>query len=303
VPLQAGQAPPTVNLAYTESSQDIIRVSTDKETALASARRWDGSAQLGHDRSVETRCAQCGACNDLPAGRRLLVLGTAKIRCRRCRGMLCAGTVCLPRSKRCRIRQKKRSLKLESIWTAVRRGPGHFRRRATTAADVVETFALRVFAEPQPACRCPHRCECADRFPTSQYGHAVSQRGFRPFPWPKCPYDLPQCGQQTCSCFSDHAENFHVYLAKHFDGLRTSATPRRGVVTRTAPVTATVLNPAVNCTSPVPGGRSMIVIQLAHSTLRECVITLCSIGRARSWAVAGFTGPWRSSSALAIRRE
>jgi hypothetical protein len=38
------------------------RCPTDKETALASAHAsLDGSAQLGHDRSVETRCAQCGA--------------------------------------------------------------------------------------------------------------------------------------------------------------------------------------------------------------------------------------------------
>jgi hypothetical protein len=50
-------------LAYTESCQDIIRVVglTRKPQRASPHAPLDAAPQLGHHRSMETRCAQCGA--------------------------------------------------------------------------------------------------------------------------------------------------------------------------------------------------------------------------------------------------
>ena len=66
-----------------------------------------------------------------------------------------------------------------------------------------------------------------------------------------------------------------------------------GVVTTTAPVTATVWI-SVSCTSPVPGGRSMMRWSSSpHCALRRnCVMTLCSMGpRQTSGLSPGFKKP------------
>src|SRR6266446_1572499 len=91
---------------------------------------------------------------------------------------------------------------------------------------------------------------------------------------------LPQWGQAKVLMFSTTPRTSTLTWRNISMALRTSARATvEGVVTTTAPVTATVWM-SVSCTSPVPGGRSMTRWSSSpHSTLRKnCVITLCSIG-------------------------
>src|SRR6266849_3448949 len=78
-----------------------------------------------------------------------------------------------------------------------------------------------------------------------------------PSPWPKISTDLPQCGQLKVLIFSTTPSTSTFTWRNISIALRTSASATvDGVVTTTAPVTATVWI-RVNCTSPVPGGRSI----------------------------------------------
>src|SRR5258708_33718745 len=104
----------------------------------------------------------------------------------RCRPMprdACAGTVCLPRSKRCRIpgKEKKREASIDLNCGDASR-PGHFRQaRDYSARDVVE--ALRTFGvyteggDGLPGVSSDPNARIDFNF--TKHGHAVGHRGFR----------------------------------------------------------------------------------------------------------------------------
>jgi len=88
-------------------------------------------------------------------------------------------------------------------------------------------------------------------------GTPYSRAVLAPSPWPKMSMGFSQWGAGEGAHVLDYAENFYVDLRNISMALRTSANATvDGVVTTTAPVTATVWI-SVNCTSPVPGGRSI----------------------------------------------
>jgi len=91
---------------------------------------------------------------------------------------------------------------------------------------------------------------------------------------------LAQWGQAKVLIF--HYARLRHLPDEHFDGFAdVGEATVEGVVTTTAPVTATVWI-SVSCTSPVPGGRSMMRWSSSpHCALRRnFVITLCQHGTA-----------------------
>jgi len=172
----------------------------------------------------------------LPAGRRLLVLELPKIPMPADAEDACAGTVCLPRSKRCRIpaKEKKReaSIDLDAGPPVVRPLPPGVRRRP--ARRCRDSSHLRRFRlEPQPACRCPHRCECADRFPLRQARARRKPARFSPFTMAKNVQRLAAVRAGKRAHVFDHAENFTFTWRNISMALRTSASATvEGVVTR-----------------------------------------------------------------------
>src|SRR2546427_10514850 len=95
----------------------------------------------------------------------------------------CAGTVCLPRSKRCRIlpREKKRKVSIDLNRRAAS-GPRHFRQaRGNSARDIVQTlstsalFAERRHGLPGVATDSNARIN----FNLAEHRHAISDRGLR----------------------------------------------------------------------------------------------------------------------------
>ena len=127
---------PTQNLAYSESRQDIIRVArlTRKRGCILSRRSGRHPASAPSSTSGKTLCPMRSQ-NDLQAGTRLLVCGTAacSYACRRRRMPVPQLSASQDRSVT-KSRQKKRSLNRQSIWTA---GPpvvpATATKRATTA--------------------------------------------------------------------------------------------------------------------------------------------------------------------------
>ena len=63
-----------------------------------------------------------------------------------------------------------------------------------------------------------------------------------PSPWPKMSMALAQCEQVNVAHVLDDAENFYIDLAEHLNGFADigKGDSWEGVVTTTAPVTATV---------------------------------------------------------------
>src|SRR5271157_878981 len=88
-------------------------------------------------------------------------------------------------------------------------------------------------------------------------GTPYSVAVFAPSPCPKISIGFPQCGQLNVLMFSTTPSTSTFTCRNISIALRTSASATvDGVVTTTAPVTATVWI-SVNCTSPVPGGKSI----------------------------------------------
>src|SRR5713101_1487678 len=132
-------------------------------------------------------------------------------RCRRMRRAACAGTVCAPRSRHCRIpaKEKKREASIDlDRWAAG--APSNFRQaRDYGARDIVETLrTCGVFAESR------HRlagiatdANARIDFNFAKDGHAVGQRGFRAFAVAKDVQRLAAVGASYFVHVPDATEN------------------------------------------------------------------------------------------------